>query len=360
MDNGDNKKRYVINGLFLTQQITGIQRYAREICNRLDELVKGKNLSILVPSFMKLKDCQYKNIKVVYYGKHRGIAWEQIDLSRYVRKHRLICINFCNSLPIGVKSGITVIHDIMFKLYPSYFTTVRNKASRIWHTFLADYAVRHEKWIVTPSNFSKKEIEKVYPNAAGKVIVISNGWQHVEKFKENRKWHEVYPWLISGEYYFSLSTRARNKNGKWIYKAAEKNPDYVFAVAGRNYDDNVEEIPENLYLLGYISDEDVCSLIKNCKAFIFPSLYEGFGIPPLEALALGAEVVVSNASSLPEIFEQSVHYVNPYNSNIDLENLLKEEIKEAELVLKKYNWDVSARKFYELLYDNSMQINGEL
>lgn len=356
----NNRTLYIINGLFLTQQITGIQRYAREICIRLDELVQGKDLSVLVPEDAVIIGCEYKNIKVIYYGKHKGIAWEQLDLSRYVRKHGLVCINFCNSLPIGVSSGITVIHDLMFKICPSYFTTVRNKASRIWHTFLADYAVRHEKWIITPSRFSKKEIEKTYLNAAGKVIVISNGWQHVEKFKENENWQTVYPYLKAGEYFFSLATRARNKNGKWLYQAASRNPGYVFAIAGRNYDDSIDEIPDNLYLLGYIPDEDVCSLIKNCKAFIFPSLYEGFGIPPLEALALGAEVVVSDSSSLPELFGQSVHYVNPYDANVDLENLLKEEVKGAAQVLQRFSWDISAHKFYQLLYNNKSQIDGEL
>lgn len=351
-DNAKYKTQYIINGLFLTQQVTGIQRYAREICVRLDELVQGKDLSVLVPAGVGIKDCQYKNMKVIPYGKHKGIAWEQIDLSRYVRKHGLICINFCNSLPLGTRPGITVIHDLMFKLHPSYFTTIRNKESRIWHTFLADYALRHERWIVTPSRFSKKEIEKVYPNAAGRVIVIPNGWQHVKKYKENEKWQMVYPYLKPGEYFFSLATRARNKNGKWLYQAAEKNPNDVFAVAGRNYDDSMEKVPDNLYFLGYIPDEDVCSLIKNCKAFLFPSLYEGFGIPPLEALALGAKVAVAESSSLPEVFGKSAHYVNPHDASVDLDNLLKEDVEKAGLVLQRFSWDMSARRFYYLLYKN--------
>ncbi len=73
-------------------------------------------------------------------------------------------------------------------------------------------------------------------------------------------------------------------------KVAEHNPAAVFAIGGKKYEPGNYKNPSNVHFLGFVSDEDACSLLKNCKAFLFLSIYEGFGIPPLEALALGAQL----------------------------------------------------------------------
>lgn len=90
--------------------------------------------------------------------------------------------------------------------------------------------------------------------------------------------------------------------------------------------------------------------MANCKAFIFPSIYEGFGIPPMEAMAENAPVIVSNKACMPEIYGKSVHYIDPYNyKNINIENILLEKVKNPELILEKYSWKKSADKLYNLL-----------
>jgi glycosyltransferase involved in cell wall biosynthesis len=109
------------------------------------------------------------------------------------------------------------------------------------------------------------------------------------------------------------------------------------------------ERPENVHLLGFISDEDACALIKNCRAFLFPSLYEGFGLPPLEALALGAQVISSNTTSLPEVLGDAVHYVDPYDFDVEITGLLKETVGQAQDTLNKYSWNRSSIHIYRLL-----------
>lgn len=339
--------KYIINGLFLTQQITGIQRYAFEICKELDKLADKNHLAIVVPKCCSCEKISFKNIRVIKYGRLNGIPWEQIELRRFALKYHIRCINFCNVTPIGIMPGITVIHDIMFKLHPEWFTTTRNRLSRIWHVFQADYALKHEKLIIVPSNYTKKVLENNYPHR--KITVISPAWQHIKNISSNDTWEKKYPFLNANEYFFSVSTRSQNKNGQWIIKTAQNHPGCIFAIAGKSYETNETDLPLNVHMLGYIPDEDICALIKNCKAFIFPSLCEGFGIPPLEALALHADIVVSNTSSLPEIFENSVHYINPQTAHTDLDSLLKENVNPAEYVLKKYSWSKSAARLYKIL-----------
>ncbi len=343
---------YVINGLFLTQQVTGIQRYAYEMCRELDKFVKGKHLMILVPGSCYKKKSIFKNIEVRRYGRLEGIAWEQIELRHFLGKNHACCINFCNVTPLGVRPGITAVHDLMFQMFPEYFTSPRNRLSRIWHTFQAAYALKHEKWILCTSNFTKKILEETYPCAKGKIVVAATGWQHVLRYQENKNWKKDYPYLKPGEFFFSMATRARNKNGRWIFETARKNPGFTFAIAGRSYEAELEHKPSNLYLLGYISDEDACALMKNCKAFLFPSFYEGFGAPPLEAMALGADVAVSDAAALPEVFGKSVHYINPYAACENLEKLLEEKVLPSREVLERYSWEKSAKILYRILYKN--------
>ena len=325
-------------------------RYAREITKALDKCLGGNvKVTLLAPNNAKnIPD--FKNIKFEIIGKHTGMIWEQTDLRKYLKKHKdVTCINFCNICPLFVQPGITTIHDIMYKVNPQDYKTFRNKVSRYWHMFQYWYVARHEKAITTVSYFSKGEIEKYYPRARGKIIVIPNGWQHVLEYKESADWQERYPFLKSKEYFFSLSTLSRNKNGRWIIENAKYNSDCVYAIAGKYYETDKFEIPENVHMLGFISDEDACALIKNCRAFIHPSVYEGFGIPPLEALALGAEVIASNATALPEVLGESVHYIDPNEAKVDLRDILKSSVMYPSDVLNKFSFTKSAKMLEEVL-----------
>ena len=344
-------KKYVINGKFLADRMQGIVRYAREITKSLDKCLDGDiEITLLAP--IDAKDIpDLKNIKVETIGKRTGMVWEQTDLRKYLKKHKdITCINLCNICPLFVQPGITTVHDIMYKVNPQDYKTFRNKLSRYWHMFQYWYIARHEKAILTDSYFSKGEIEKHYPKAIGKLKVIYCGWQHVLEYKESTDWQERYPFLKPKEYFFSLSTLSRNKNGKWIIENAKYNPDCVYAIAGKYYETDKFEIPANVHMLGFISDEDACALIKNCRAFIHPSLYEGFGIPPLEALALGAEVIASNATALPEVLGESVHYIEPSEAKVKLIQVMLQTIADSDNVLNKYSWEKSAKKFSNLIY----------
>lgn len=343
-------KSVIINGRFMEERMQGIVRYARELTKALDPIITDElNITLLIPP--DAHDVpEYENIKVMQIGTCGGIRWEQTALRKYLKSHPdTFCLNLCNVTPLLVQPGITAVHDIMYKVRPDYYTSLRNRISRLWHCLQYAYIAKHERKIITVSNFSKTEIEKTYPAVNGKVEVIPDAWQHVKEYIESSDWQERFPFLKDKQFFFSLATLSKNKNGRWIMEAAKKNPDAVFAVGGKHYETEYTELPTNVHMLGFVSDEDACALMKHCKAFIFPSLYEGFGLPPLEALALGAEVISSNTTSLPEVLGSSVHYIDPNNTDVIIDNLLTEKVGDRNATLAQYEWSASARKLYEML-----------
>ena len=110
-----------------------------------------------------------------------------------------------------------------------------------------------------------------------------------------------------------------------------------------------------LFSLSGVSDWDVSNvtnmsaLFQNCKAFLFPSLMEGFGIPPLEALYNGVPIIISDTSSLPEIYEDCAHYIDPMKYDYCLDEILNEQVGAPEKILEKFSWKISAQQWYELI-----------
>lgn len=326
----------------MTWKMQGIVRFGREILKALDSVVEPGEIMVAIPG--DANDVPVlKNITIVVVGKRGGVFWEQVVFANYLRTHRdLIPVNLCNTRPLIGPSGITVIHDIMYKILPNNYTTLRNRISRLWHVFQYRAIVKNDRIIATVSEFSKAEILRNYPKIKSPVVVIPNSWEHVRRIEKAPDWRKRYSFLEPNGFYFTLATLARNKNGSWVIEAARRNPKSVFAIAGDMYEVEYDAIPKNVHFLGHITDEDIVALYSNCKAFIFPSLYEGFGIPPLEALALGAKVISSDRASLPEVLGDSVHYIDPSCADVNLEAILREEVSPANTALDKYSYEKSA------------------
>ena len=136
---------------------------------------------------------------------------------------------------------------------------------------------------------------------------------------------------------------------------AAANPDSVFAVAGKMPFDIAGDLGldlKNVIFLGYISDAYMKWLMGHAKALLFPSRAEGFGIPPLEALALGTPAIVSDIPVLREIYGNTVRYIDPDDGTADLDALLKEPVEDPAGVLEKYSWDRSAQQWFELIREH--------
>ena len=111
---------------------------------------------------------------------------------------------------------------------------------------------------------------------------------------------------------------------------------------------SLQNLP-NVVLAGYLSDGEVKALMQSSKAFVFPSYFEGFGIPPLEALSCGTNIIVAKASCLPEIYGNCAHYIDPDNTDVDLDALLKEPVEGPKDVLQTYTYANGAKLFHDLL-----------
>lgn len=338
--------KIIINGRFLSQRTTGVQRYAREILNELDKIAKPHEFSIAVsPDAKDIPD--YKNIDVIRIGKLHGTLWEQISFSLFALKRKLLTLNLCNSAPL-INPGIVAIHDVKIKAYPEFFS----KKFRIWYNILFKNETKRAKAIITVSEFSKSEIRKYYYVPNKNIYVIPNAWQHYERIGYDENTLAKYG-LEKGQYYFAMSSLEPNKNFKWIAEVATKNTDQVFAIAGSINDKIFSkglgfECPPNMKLLGYVSDEEGKTLMRDSKAFLFPSFYEGFGIPPLEALSAGCKlIIVSDIPVMHEIFENKAIYITPTKVDLpsDLESIKE---KDGNEILSKYSWKQSAIQFYNI------------
>jgi glycosyltransferase involved in cell wall biosynthesis len=153
-----------------------------------------------------------------------------------------------------------------------------------------------------------------------------------------------------------LGSVAKHKNYKWIYEVAARNNNIQFVVAGNiskkawGIDNSAFEL-ENIIFTGYVTDEENKALINSCWAFLQPSKYEGFGIPPLEAIALGKKALVSNVTCLPEIYEGYAPMFAPDDYDVNIEELLAQDTNPSEPLIEKYTWKKVAQSWLKL-FDN--------
>ena len=352
-------KKIIINGKFMSQTVTGVQRYAREILLELDKIItKDDNIEIAVNSDAK-NIPEYKNISIKKVDRFTGNIWEQISLPFYAMKNKAEIINLCNSFPL-LYPGIVCIFDMKIKKHPEFF----NKKFIIWYNILFYNAVRRSKLLLTDSEFAKNEIINYYSKVdSERIKVIYAAWQHFSRISYDENVFKKYN-LSKDKFYFSMSSLDPNKNFNWIAEAAKKNPEILFVVSGavnkKVFGDIFDfEVPDNLKFLGYVSDEEAKTLMRDCKAFLFPTFYEGFGIPPLEALSAGTQcLVVSDIPAMREIFEDAVTYIDPNSYQPDQINCRITTESERQHILGKYKWSNSAKNLWNVL--KSSQIKDEL
>lgn len=333
--------KVIINGRFLLHRVTGVERYARELCSELDKLIKTEEVLIAVPP--EAADVpSYENIKVVKVGHLHNRLWEHISFPMYVSKQKAISLNLCNVAPLP-SPGIVAIHDVKIKATPQYFS----KRFIAWYNLLFSNVAKRAKKIITVSEFSKREIEKYCSVIPEKLAVVPSAWQHYARIVYDDNALEKYGLLKDG-YYFSMSSLEPNKNFKWVAEVAKRNSDQVFVVAGSInetvFADGLGfECPKNMKLLGYVSDEEAKALMRDCKAFLFPTFYEGFGLPPLEAISAGAkQVIVSDTEVMHEIYGNCATYINPYEYIFDFRSITELNPSETKELLNKYSWKKSA------------------
>jgi glycosyltransferase involved in cell wall biosynthesis len=345
----------LINGYFFCRKLTGVERYAREITLRLDKLSRFHEIAIIIPSNAS-EIPEYKNIEVILYKKiEPHLYWQMISLQSFLITHRQYTILDFGNTGLPFASGIVFLHDIYCEFFPEDFTGFRDKLIRVYNKWQYRLIARKAKRIVTVSQFSKNQIAETYHVDPSRISVIYSSWNHFRDIKADHSVFNAYPALSQKPFFFSLGSLSKRKNIRWIIEYATKHPDSYFAVSGTSLPTtqiaglDSGTIPANILLLGYLDDAKVKALMERCKAFILPSYYEGFGLTPLEALSCGAPVIVARAASLPEIYGHTAHYIDPFDTNVDLDKLLREPVESPAAILETYSYDTAAKQVYELI-----------
>ncbi|GHT56202.1 group 1 glycosyl transferase [Spirochaetia bacterium] len=347
-------KKILINGYFLCRPLTGIERYAGEITARLDLLCKPGEIAIIIPADTKNIPA-YKNLKVILYKKKiQHILWQMFTLQFFLLTHRQYTILDFGNTCLPLAPGIIFLHDIYCEFFPEDFIGMRDKLTRIYNKWQYRLIAKKAKKIITVSYFSQNQIAQTYHIDRERIAVIYSSWNHFRTIKADYSVFDAFP-TLSKPFYLSLGSLSKRKNIKWIVEYASKHPDSIFLLSGTRaptaqateFDGGIT--PQNIILLGYLDDKKVKALMERCKAFILPSYYEGFGLTPLEALSCGAQIIVANAASLPEIYGNTAHYIDPFNTDIDLDELLKQPVDSPDAILEKYSYDTSAKKVYDLI-----------
>ena len=348
----------IINGRFLTQRITGVQRFAIEISKALKGLY-SKLLIVSPPNI--IQDIIAKELDVQIIGTHTGHLWEQIDLPIFLKKIEkplLLCL--ANTAPIFYNNKITTIHDVAFKVYPETFS----KKFLYSYLFIIPRILKSSKHILTVSDFSKEEINKYYHTELEKISIIHNAVNKEFTYVNDNK-------LNKTPYFLAVSSVNYRKNFLAVLKAfnlfkQKSKNDYKLYVIGDLKSDSFSKINISCYInnpdivfCGRVSDEELIRYYSNAVAFLYPSLYEGFGIPPLEAQACMCPVICSAIPPLMEVLQDSALYTNPYDIEdlaqkmemIIHSNLRNDLIALGKENIKRFSWNKSAMQLKEILYN---------
>lgn len=328
-------KRIFINARFLSQVITGVQRYAVELVKALDSMIDSGVISVTEFSFVLLApqnakiQLELKHIEVKRVGKLKGHLWEQIELPLYTRNGLLL--NLCNTGPMLKSNQIVTIHDAAVYGFPKAYSLI----FRTWYKLLLKSLGIFSRRILTDSYFSRKEIMKYFGVSGEKIRVVYLGKEHIFVTDLDNSILQKHN-IKSKQFVLAVSSMNPNKNFSTLVRAIEilgegcfdiviaggTNPK-IFGRSGRVLCDNVKYV-------GYISDSELRSLYEHAACFVYPSYYEGFGLPPLEAMSLGCPVIVSNITSLPEVCGDAALYCNPSNPQ-DIADKIKLFMENAEL-----------------------------
>jgi glycosyltransferase involved in cell wall biosynthesis len=302
--------RVVINGRFLAQRGTGVQRYARETLLALDAVaqqraIAGLELVLAVPGGAPAP--ALTGIRVARLAGPGGHLWEQIALPLFARGDFIV--NFNYSAPFVKRRQLITLHDATVRAVPGCFS---RRYRLVQDASIAALRGRVAR-IMTVSAFSARELRARY-GISRPITVGREGWSHAVAAGGSAAVPAKYG-LEAGGYLLIVGSLKPNKNLEVVARALQLAPvPWTVAVAGaadsRIFRDARQ--PEGrMKMLGYVPDEDLGALYAHAAWFLFPSLYEGFGLPALEAMANGCPVIAADAGSLPEVCGNAALYFDP-------------------------------------------------
>lgn len=346
-----------INGRFLTQPNTGVQRYAQEIMKGFDLLLgadqtgyAGIRMRCLVPPGTDL-NVPWKHIPCEAVGIHRGNLWEQIDLPFHLKGGFLF--SPANTGPLFHANQAVTFHDAsVFAVPRAYLFAFKLKYRLIFFSLS-----RLAKVKFTDSKFSQQELALYLRRPAHEFKVIPLAGDHIHRAPPDLQILKKLN-LVKNGYYLAVGSHSLHKNISALRSAIEMTKcDVKYVFAGGEFNKVFNQASDraeraNIIKAGYVTDEELKALYLNALGYVFPSSYEGFGIPVLEAMQCGCPVICSRAASLPEAAGEAALYFDPSRPDelagaldalfYDLP-LREELVRAGHRQAAKFSWSLAAR-----------------
>lgn len=353
--------RVAINGRFWDKPTTGVERFAQGVTLAIDQLladgdecVGGLSFEIIRPRNSEV-ECKLKKIREIRVGRTSGHVWEQTSLGRAARG--AVLLNLCNTGPLSHSQSISCVHDAHVWLVEENFTW----AFRSFYKIVLPVVLRRSARWTTVSKFSGEALQRVGAAVRPPDAITPNGVDHILNVKPSgiRGKNSCIP----ERYVLCLGSRSKNKNFGLIERVHDRLSKIGLSVVVAGGNNTVifrsgDDTSRGFISLGRVTDEELKYLYQNSIAFLFPSLHEGFGIPPLEAMALKCPVISSNASALPETVGDGAVLCDPLDADAWVDavyRLANDSTFRAEIISRgfaqaqKYRWSNTARAFINLV-----------
>jgi len=346
----------LIDALGITNRTTGVGRYSHQLLKELLDIDKENQYKILIQKSI------VNNKKVDVFKEKNNAELVPVDIDaiglmrqyKYIRINRDIkfdlfhCLN--SNYPLFVKNGIVTIHDLKYIKYPHYLGKF-NFLKKKYLYYVFSNAIKNSKKIIAVSNSTKKDILELFEVENPDKIKVIYEASNIKKSKKKESDLEEYG--VKKPYFLFLGEHRPHKNIKGLIKAFDifinryKNSDYNLVITGKkhaSYREKItnisEETKNKIIFTGFVPDKILFDLYNNSYAFLLISLYEGFGIPILEAMQCSTPVITSNISSMPEIGGNAAITVDPYNYNE---------------IAKKMNLIIEDKKLYRKLQEKGIK-----
>ena len=352
-------RRIYFNARFLTQPASGMQRYAHQMLTALDAQVsqhaalRSAELVALAPR-LPLRPTAWRSIRVEQCGRLQGHAWEQFELPWRARDS--VLISLAGSGPLLHRNHVLALHDANVFAHPEFYT----RRYGAWHRTLRPWLARAATSLVTVSEFSRRELAHHCGVNPRKFVVLPDSADHILDIRSDDR--ILARWdLRPGRYALTVGNQSPNKNVALAVAAFARAavPGAELAVvgvaAGQVLKSAALPCHAAVKQLGRVTDGELRALYEHATVLLFPSVYEGFGVPPLEALSLGCPVIASPRAAVPEVLENAASYFTDVD---DFANKVRDAFADSpaqrvaadfERVLAKYSWQRSAAGLAKLL-----------
>lgn len=364
--------RFSVDAHAIGQQLTGNETYIKNLLTGFAALDYDAD-------FIAYVSRQHAFAEVPRRFVTRLVAdnpWKRLgfDLPRSLASDRPALLHVQYTAPLACRVPVIAsVHDVSFLENPEYFTPFRSMQLR----FTVRRTVQSAARVLTPSEFSKNSIVRAYSLDESKVTVIPNGVS--SSFRPVAREAAAH-WLdkrytgLPRRFVLSVGDLQPRKNHLALLRSFEEMvrsypelPHHLVFVGKRAWRSNevtaaakTSQIRDRVHFMNFVSDEDLVRFYGACDLFVYPSLYEGFGLPIIEAMACGRAVACSNTTAMPEVADSCALLFDP-KSDIEIGRAMRDLLLDAELRQRMerlglqrasiYSWDRAARQTLDVYYE---------